>query len=116
MNEIKRLIAAFGHAWDGLCLCRHHPAFRIELLLALVLVPGALYVGQTGVERAVLIASVMLVLIVELLNTAVEFTIDRISEEWHELSKRAKDTACAAVFVALVNMVVTWMVILVGYI
>ena len=79
----------------------------------IVLVPLALWLGDTGVERAILIGVLLLVLIVELLNSAVEAVVDRIGPEVHALSKVAKDTASAAVFISLVNVVVVWTLILV---
>jgi diacylglycerol kinase (ATP) len=83
-------------------------AFRQETLLAVVLVPAAFWVPVTPAERSLLIATVLLVMIVELLNTGVEVAIDRISFEHNSLSKRAKDIGSAAVFVALVLMAVVW--------
>ena len=81
-------------------------------MLALVLIPLGLYLGKTGVERALLVGSVLLVLIVELLNSAVEAAVDRISTELHELSKRAKDLGSAAVLLSLVNLATVWLLIL----
>jgi len=86
---------------QGLCVALGETAFRQEAILALVLVPTAIWLGRTWVESAVLAGSVVLVMIVELLNTAVESAIDRIGPEWHELSKRAKDVGSAAVLLAL---------------
>ncbi|WP_277188365.1 diacylglycerol kinase [Caballeronia sp. BR00000012568055] len=91
---------------------REESAFRQELTLAAILLPCSLFVPVAPVERVALIASVLLVLIVELLNSSVEAAIDRISLERHELSKRAKDLGSAAVMVALVLCVLTWALIL----
>lgn len=98
--------AGLGDAW------RHESAFRQEILLAAVLIPTALVMPVTTAERALLIATVLLVIIVELLNTGVEVAIDRISFDQHSLSKRAKDIGSAAVFVALVLLGAVWALIL----
>ena len=91
---------------------KHEDAFRQELILVVLLAPVALWLGNTGVERALLIGSLILVLIVELLNSAVEATVDRISFENHRLAKRAKDIGSAAVMLALVNAGVVWLLII----
>ena len=110
---IARIVQAFFNSLAGLGdAWRHESAFRQEILLALVLVPGALALPVNGVERATLIAAVVLVVIVELLNSSVEAAIDRISFEHHSLSKRAKDIGSAAVFVALVLLAMVWALIL----
>lgn len=108
-----RIVHAFFNSCAGLAdAWRHESAFRQEILLAAILVPAALAVPASAAERALLIASVLLVIVVELLNTGVEAAIDRISFEHHSLSKRAKDIGSAAVFVALVLLAAVWMVIL----
>ena len=108
-----RIVHAFFNSLAGLQdAWTHESAFRQEILLAIVLVPVACIVPVTAVERAVLIGSVLLVMIVELLNTSVEAAIDRISFDHHSLSKRAKDIGSAAVFVALVLLAVVWALIL----
>jgi len=99
-------LAGLGDAW------RHESAFRQEILLAAVLVPAALAVPVTGPERALLVGSVLLVLVVELLNSSVEAAIDRISLERHSLSKRAKDLGSAAVLVTLVLLAAVWALVL----
>jgi diacylglycerol kinase (ATP) len=99
-------IAGLEDAW------RHESAFRQEILLAIFLVPLACVAPVANVERALLIGSVMLVMIVELLNTGVEVAIDRISFDHHKLSKRAKDIGSAAVFVALLLLAMVWALIL----
>jgi len=106
---IRRVIRAarfsaqgFVHAW------RHEAAFRQELGGGLVLTPIALWLGTTLYERLLLVACLLLVLIVELLNSAVEAAIDRFGEEHHELSGRAKDLGSAAVFVSLALVVLVW--------
>jgi diacylglycerol kinase (ATP) len=106
---LVRIVHAFFNSCAGLSdAWRHESAFRQELLLAAILVPAAFYVPASPAEKALLIATVLLVIIVELLNTGVEVAIDRISFEHNSLSKRAKDIGSAAVFVALVLMAVVW--------
>ena len=105
LNAARCSAQGFSHAW------RHEAAFRQELTITLVLVPFALWLGQTPVERLLLIASCVLVLIVELLNSAVEAVVDRFGGEQHELSGRAKDMGSAAVFVSLGLVLATWMTI-----
>ena len=100
-NGLSRMAHAFGYSLQGLRQALAEPAFFQESLLALVLVPAAFLVGQTWAETALLVTVVVLVLVVELLNTAVEAAIDRIGPEWHALSKRAKDTGSAAVLLSL---------------
>ena len=110
---LERLLRATGYSLAGLRSClRSEAAFRQELALALVAMPLALWLGDTGVERALLIGSVILVLIVELLNTAVEVVVDRVGSEMHVLSGRAKDLASAAVMLSLVNALVVWLLVL----
>jgi len=92
----------FAHAW------RHESAFRQELTLGVLLTPLALWLGQTAFERVLLIACLLLVLIVELLNSAVEAAIDRVGDEHHELSGRAKDLGSAAVFLSLGLVLLVW--------
>ena len=87
---------------------------RQELLAGIVLVPAAMLLGGDGIERALLLSSLVLVLIVELLNTAVETVVDRVGTESNELSGRAKDIGSAAVFVALINVPVVWGLVLLG--
>ena len=110
---IARLIKAATYSWQGLVACyKTEAAFRQELALALVLVPLGLWLGNSGVEQALLVGSVLLVLIVELLNTGVEYVVDRFGGEIHELSGKAKDIASAAVFLALCNVAVVWALVL----
>lgn len=106
---VIRIVHAFFNSCAGLAdAIRHESAFRQEILLAAILIPAAFWIRVTAVERALLIATVLLVMIVELLNTGVEVAIDRISYERHSLSKRAKDIGSAAVLVALLLMAVVW--------
>ena len=112
---LRRLLNAMGYTWDGLrAAFRHEDAFRQEVFLALLLIPLAVYLGETGVERALMVAAVLGVLMVELLNSAVEAAVDRISLEHHLLIKRAKDMGSAAVMIALVNVVAVWGLVLFG--
>jgi diacylglycerol kinase (ATP) len=109
----RRLINATGYSWAGLkAAWRNEEAFRQEALLCAMLVPLALWLGEGAVERALLIGSLLLVVIVELLNSGIEAVVDRIGQERHELSGRAKDIGSAAVFVALLNAAVVWLLIL----
>ena len=108
-----RLIRATGYSLAGLRSCvRYEAAFRQELALVVVAVPVACWLGDSGIERALLIGSLMLVLIVELLNTAVEVVVDRVGFESHELSGRAKDLGFAAVMLALLNALIVWVLLL----
>lgn len=110
---LGRLYRAFGWSMAGLkAAFVHEAAFRQELLLCIILAPLAFYFGRTGVEKALLLGSLLLILIVELLNSAVEATVDRIGEDEHELAGRAKDIGSAAVFLSLVNAAVIWLLIL----
>ena len=111
---LRRLLNAARYSFDGLAAALSEAAFRQELALSAVLIPLGLYLGHGGVERALLIGSVLLVLIVELLNSAVEAVVDRVSVENHALSKRAKDLGSAAVLVSLLNALVVWLVLLTG--
>jgi diacylglycerol kinase (ATP) len=106
---LKRVLSATRNSIAGLReALRHEDAFRQELILAAFLIPAALWVGTTAVQRALLIGSVLLVLIVELLNSAVEATVARISFENHRLAKRAKDIGSAAVMLTLLNAALIW--------
>jgi diacylglycerol kinase (ATP) len=110
---LVRLWNAFGYTRDGLgAAWRNEAAFREEVLLAAVAIPLALFLGRTGVERALMVGSILLVLIVEILNSAVEAVVDKASPERHELAKRAKDMGSAAVFLALANAAVIWAFVL----
>lgn len=111
---IARIVDATGYSWKGFCAAfKHEAAFRQELFLLLVLTPLALWLGEGGVEYALLIGSLLLVLMVELLNSAVEAVVDRIGPEHHKLAGRAKDIGSAAVFVALVNAALIWLFVLI---
>ncbi len=111
-NGLKRIANAFFYSLSGLQLAYvHEHAFRQELLLAVILLPIACVVSVAPVERVLLIGTVLLVLIVELLNSSIEAAVDRIGFETHHLAKRAKDIGSAAVFLALVLLGVTWLLV-----
>jgi diacylglycerol kinase (ATP) len=106
---LDRILRAAGYSWQGLSTAyRTESAFRQESWLAVFLLPAAFMVGHTWVETALLAGSVVLVVIVELLNSAVEATVDRVSFEWHDLAKRAKDYGSAAVLLSLVLASAIW--------
>jgi len=109
VTGIRRIINAFGYSMKGLrAAFKHESAFRQETALLIILLPIAILLGQNIVDYSILIGSLMLVIIVELLNSAVETVVDRVSDEHHELAGRAKDIGSAAVFVSLVNVGVIW--------
>ena len=111
----RRLTNALFYSMEGLrAAFRHEDAFRQEVMLAAVLIPIALLMPASGLGKAVMVAGVVLVLIVELLNSAIEATVDRVSLENHRLAKRAKDIGSAAVMLSLVNVVVVWLLVLFG--
>ena len=105
----SRMWHAFGYSLAGLRSGWGETAFRQEALAAIVMVPLAFWLGQTWVETALLAGSVMLVMMVELLNTGIETAIDRIGPEWHDLSKRAKDMGSAAVLLSLLLCAGIWL-------
>ncbi|HEY4449516.1 MAG TPA: diacylglycerol kinase [Steroidobacteraceae bacterium] len=112
---ILRVMRALAASANGLVgAFREEAAFRQELALAALVIPLALWLGHSGVERALLIAPMLLVLIVELLNSAIEATVDRIGFERHQLAGLAKDIGSAAVFVSFVLLVAVWLLVLVG--
>jgi diacylglycerol kinase (ATP) len=110
-----RLIRALGASWRGLIgAFREEAAFRQELAFAALVIPVALWLGHTGIERALLIGPVLLVLVVELINSAIEATVDRIGFERHALAGLAKDIGSAAVFMSFVLCGVVWLLVLLG--
>ncbi|PPD12977.1 MULTISPECIES: diacylglycerol kinase [Methylophilus] len=112
---VRRLINAFGYSMDGFkAAYQHEDAFRQEVWLSLVLIPLAFYLEAEALHRILMVGSVLLVMIVELLNSAVEAVVDRVSIERHALAKRAKDIGSAAVLLALINLCVVWGLILFG--
>ena len=112
---LRRIWNALFYSFEGLkAAYRHEDAFRQEVWLALVLIPLAFFLPASGTGRALMIASVLVVLIVELLNSAIEATVDRVSLENHRLAKRAKDIGSAAVLFSLINVAVVWLLVLLG--
>jgi diacylglycerol kinase (ATP) len=112
---VTRMWNALLYSLDGLSAAfRLEDAFRQEVLLALVLIPLALYAPAPGIGKALMVASVLLVLVVELVNSSIEAVTDRISLEDHVLAKRAKDMGSAAVMLSLINVPVVWLLVLVG--
>ena len=110
---LQRLINAARYSLEGLAAAaRHEDAFRQELMLAAVLVPLGLWLGNDGVERALLVGCVLMVLVVELLNSAIEAAVDRVSLENHDLAKRAKDYGSAAVMLSLAMTAGVWLLVL----
>ena len=110
----KRLMNAFGYSIAGtLAAFKHEDAFRQEVILMTILTPVAIYYGETAVDQALMISSLLLIIIVELLNSSIEATVDRISVKHHKLAKRAKDIGSAAVFFSLINASLIWFLIFV---
>jgi diacylglycerol kinase (ATP) len=110
---LKRVWNAFTYSLDGLgAAYRHEDAFRQEVLLAAVLIPLAFLLSHDNLARALMVGSVILVLVVELVNSAIEATVDRTSLETHPLAKRAKDIGSASVFLAMLNVIVMWILAL----
>lgn len=110
---LRRLWNALGYSRDGLAAAwKNEAAFREEILLASITMPLAIYLGKTGVERALMLGSILLILIVEILNSAIEAVVDKASPEMHELAKRAKDMGSAAVLFSLINAAIIWACIL----
>ncbi|RIY32806.1 diacylglycerol kinase [Psittacicella melopsittaci] len=110
----KHFIKAFGYSLQGFkSAFKSEAAFRQEFILALVLIPLGLWLGETGGEKALLVASVLLLLLIELLNSAIEAVVDRIGTEYHELAGKAKDLGSAAVFIAVLILLSVWGCILI---
>ena len=110
---LRRLINAFGYSAEGFkAAFVHEDAFRQEVFLACVLIPLGIYWGKTNIEKAMLAGAVILVLIVELLNSSIEASVDHTSIERHPLAKRAKDIGSSAVFLALINFFLVWGLVL----
>lgn len=112
---LTRIIKAFGYSMKGFrAAWKHESAFRQETMLAIVMLPLAVWLGQSAVQVSLLISTVLLVVIVELINSGIEAVVDRIGDEPHKLSGRAKDLGSAAVFVALMLVIAVWTMIAVG--
>lgn len=113
--NFQRIINATGYSMKGLkAAYRNEAAFRQEVWLAFCLIPLGLLLGDGAIEKVLLCGTVFIVLITELLNSAIESVVDRIGSEYHELSGRAKDIGSAAVFMAMVLFALTWLLILLG--
>lgn len=111
---LKRISNAFGFSMQGLKICyQSEVAFRQELWFGVVLISLAFWLKESAIERVLLIAPVFLVLIVEVLNSAIESVVDRIGDEYHALSGAAKDMGSAAVWLSLVLVLITWIIILI---
>lgn len=112
---LRRLLNAFQYSCAGIREAyRNEDAFRQELVLAAILLPLAFWLDAPAIGRAMMIGSVLLLLVVELLNSAIEATVDRISLDDHRLAKRAKDIGSAAVLITIVNLVLVWSLVLLG--
>ncbi len=112
-SGLTRVLRAFGNSLKGFRgAFREEAAFRQELALAVIVIPLGLWLGETGVERALLVAPVLLILIVELLNSAIEATVDRIGMERHQLSGLAKDIGSAAVMLSFFLLGTVWLLVL----
>jgi diacylglycerol kinase (ATP) len=113
VRGLRRILNAFGFSMAGFRECfRHEEAFRQEVFVLALLVPLGFWLGQDPIERAMLVGSLLIVPIVELLNSAVEANVDRVGLEKHELSRRAKDIASAAVFLSIVLATLVWVLVL----
>jgi diacylglycerol kinase (ATP) len=109
---LQRFWLATRYSWRGLrAAWRTQPALRYETYTLVLVVPAAWWIGETSVERALLIGSAMLVVVVELVNSAIETVVDRIGTEWHELSGRAKDIGSAAVFCSIILAATIWLLL-----
>ena len=110
---LTRIVKATQYSWQGLCAAyQHEEAFRQEAWLCLLLIPLGLYLGEGGVEKALLVASALLIPIVEILNSAIEAVVDRFGGEMHELSGRAKDMGSAAVALSIGLVGIVWFLVL----
>jgi len=106
---LKRVFFAAGYSWKGFkSTWKHEAAFRQEVILFTLMAPLAFWIGDTASERVILIAVLLIVLVVELLNSAVESVVDRIGEDYHKLSGRAKDQGSAAVFLSFFIAILVW--------
>ena len=112
---ISRIIKAFGYSAQG-CISawKYEDAFRMEVAVAMIAIPLALWLPVGNIRKALLVSSILLVMIVELVNSAIEATVDRISLDNHELAKRAKDIGSFAVLMSLINAAVIWVLVIWG--
>ncbi|WGE70092.1 diacylglycerol kinase [Actinobacillus equuli subsp. haemolyticus] len=112
--DFQRVIRAAGYSMKGLKAAYiNEPAFRQEIWCSIALIPLAFWLGSDVIEKILLLGTVFLVLITELLNSAIESVVDRIGSDFHELSGRAKDIGSAAVFMAMVLLTITWLLIII---
>lgn len=112
-RNVRNFFASLRYAVDGFwAALKHEPSFREDLLFAVLLVPFAIILPVNAVSTALMIASLLLIMIVELLNSAIEWTIDYLRPEIHPLAKRIKDMASAAVFLAYLNCIIVWIIML----
>ncbi|MCP4491788.1 MAG: diacylglycerol kinase [Gammaproteobacteria bacterium] len=110
---LTRIIKAAGYSWQGIkAAYQHEAAFRQEVWLCSILIPAGIYLGDGGVEKALLVATTLLVPIVEILNSAIEAVVDRFGNEMHELSGRAKDMGSAAVALSIALVMFVWILVL----
>lgn len=113
IKGFKRILKAFVYTWYGFkAAYKHEESIRLELLAMAVFCPLGIYLGDTGVERVLLVCSIIAVFLIELINSAIEAVVDRFGGEIHHLSGRAKDIGSAAVFVAITTAVITWILII----
>jgi len=111
-NLIGHIINAFKYTFAGLASAwKNELAFRGEVVVVTIMLPLGIWLGRSAVERALLIASILLILLTELLNSALEAVVDRIGPQRHELSKRAKDMGSAAAFISMVTAALVWIII-----
>jgi len=111
---VKRLLNAWIFSWQGFrAAFRYEEAFRQEVFILIIAIPLALWLGESNVEKVLLIGSVLLLMIVELLNSAIEAVVDRISDDWSALAGRAKDMASAAVLLTMLNALLVWVFLLI---
>ena len=114
VTGIRRIINAAGYSWLGLkAAYKHESAFRQEIWVAVFMIPLGFYLGQDWTDKAILIGSVLFVLIVELLNSGIEAVVDRVGDEFHKLSGRAKDMGSAAVLISLIIATMIWIAVLI---
>ena len=112
---VRRIVNAWFYSLAGFKACfRHEEAFRQEALAVLVLLPLGIWLGENGTEQALLVGSLLIVPLVEILNSAIEAVVDRFGGELHELSGRAKDMGSAAVFLSIVMAALMWLLVLAG--
>ncbi len=115
VKTIQKLKKASIYSFDGLkAAYQDEFAFRLELLVGIIALPVALFLGKTYVERALLMSTLLIVLVTELLNSAVETTLNRMDRTWNPLTKKAKDLGSAAVFITIINALVVWILIIIS--